>query len=192
MFDWGKHAVLINQVGCAKIQAIGPSVSISYANQPSGSKGYTKNHLRFTSEAQRYQRKASGSLPSGIVTITVVLARPETKGPKIVYLAIDAVSSFNDSFLIMFDTLGRTSLLMFLFLLLLASMNFVRSAIQQSCQSGSCGPKGISFQWSKLRFGTRVSWSLVIRTAFCSTFPRRARVLHLKLSTSQLFWSSTW
>jgi hypothetical protein len=59
-----------------------------------GNPGYTTNHLKFASEADRYQRKANGSMPSGTVTVTVVLTRPEAKGHKIIYLAINAVCFF--------------------------------------------------------------------------------------------------
>ena len=68
--------------------------SPSYFNGSSSARGYTKNHLKFTSEAERFQQKVSSSIPSNMVTVTIVLTQPETKGHRVVYLAIDAVWCF--------------------------------------------------------------------------------------------------
>lgn len=85
-----KNCININSTtGRAKIRAIGPSPSV--ASSSLGSRGYTKNHLAFSSEFDRLQRKANGSIPSGTVTPTIILTRPQTKGSAVVFLAIDAV-----------------------------------------------------------------------------------------------------
>ena len=67
------------------------SSSASDVNGSSSSRGYTRNHLQFTHEVERFQRKASGSLACGPVTFKVILVRPNAKGSKIVLQAIDAV-----------------------------------------------------------------------------------------------------
>ena len=166
--------------------------SPSHANGPSSSRGCTKNHPHFTSEQDRFQRKASGAVPAGTVTIKVVLAQPETKGAKVVYMAIDPVGVFERISFLPFDLLCRTSPLAAQSLLLLELVNFARSAFQQCCQNGFNGPRGINFQLTKLKLGTRGSWSQVIGSVSCSIIPRRPVAYRPKPTTFRLFLILIW
>ena len=78
--------------GRARVRAIGPSSS--YVNTSSGSQGYTKNHLNFGREMDRFQRRASGSVTSVPVTARVIVARPMAKGSKITLVAVDPVCGY--------------------------------------------------------------------------------------------------
>ena len=76
-------------IGCVHVQAI--STPQPYTSGSSlGSRGYTASHIKFSEEAQRFQRKASGSA-NGSVTVKVVLLRQVAKGAKIVPVVVDAV-----------------------------------------------------------------------------------------------------
>ena len=83
----------LSSTGLAHVQAI--SSPQSYLNgSPSASRGYTTNHFRFPEEVEWFQRKASSSAASGLVTVKVVLLRQVAKGAKIVPVVVDAVCWF--------------------------------------------------------------------------------------------------
>ena len=106
-----------------RTHAIGPLVN--------GPQGYTPNHLKFDAESDRFQRQASGSVPAGTVTITVVLARPVTKGSRVVFMAIDPVHASGYNLFLPFDLCCRTSQSTSLSLQLLGLMIFVTSVFRQ-------------------------------------------------------------
>ena len=86
------RATNIDQViGHTRVRIIG--TLSSHINSSSSSQGYTKNHFKFSDEMDQFQRKASCSVSSGIVTVKVILTRPDAWGSNIIYLAIDAVCS---------------------------------------------------------------------------------------------------
>ena len=79
------------------------------------------------------QWRASGSMPSGTVTIAVILTQPQTKGDKVIFLAIDAVGVFDHHSFIIFNHSGRIFLLISLSQPPLGSLSSLMIVSWQSC-----------------------------------------------------------
>ena len=84
-----------------RVHAISSSVSQHSTSSSRVPRGYTKSHLNFSNEVNRYQRKASGvtAIVPSTVTLRVIMARPVVKGTKLIATPIDPVCSYSYMFL---------------------------------------------------------------------------------------------